>query len=35
MKKLLLSAAFAAAIAGYPGLAAAEDCSITIGSTSS
>jgi ABC-type branched-subunit amino acid transport system substrate-binding protein len=31
MKKLLLSAAFAAAIAGYPGLAAAEDCTITIG----
>ncbi|MFT3674254.1 ABC transporter substrate-binding protein, partial [Aestuariivirga sp.] len=31
MKKLLLSAAFAAAIAGCPGLAAAEDCTITIG----
>ncbi len=31
MKKLFLSAAFAAAIAGYPGLASAEDCTITIG----
>ena len=31
MKKLFLSAAFAAAIAGCPGLASAEDCTITIG----